>query len=64
MLKGIALLTLLVLPGSLIVLGLACLHPGLREKATALLGLHIAHRMNINSLPLQRKARVMKGRWF
>lgn len=49
MLKGIALLTLLVLPGSFIVLGLACLHPGLREKATALLKLRIAHRMDISS---------------
>jgi hypothetical protein len=56
MLKGIALLTLLVLPGSFIVLGLACLHPGLREKATALLKLRIAHRMDISSRPLQRRA--------
>lgn len=39
MLKGIAIATLLMLPGSFNVLGLACIHPGLRRRATTLVGI-------------------------
>jgi hypothetical protein len=62
MLRGIAILALLTLPGSFIVLGLACLHPGVRAKATALIGLRPDHGMHIGSRLLQRHVGINRGR--
>jgi hypothetical protein len=61
MLKSIAVLTLLLVPGSFVVLGLACLHPGVRAKATRFLGVRFWRGLKTTAYPPQLRDRIVQS---